>query len=84
MLGQTATGTAATTEAGRRIFRIEYEGLRQNEETNRSSYSIRRSGPSSVTVSYGKLNEEMQRLNRLGARILKVEPLTAGKESNLS
>ncbi len=84
MLGQNAVGSAAATEAGRRIFRIEYEGLRQSSATDGTAYAIRRSGTSSVTVSYSKLNEEMQRLNRLGAKIVKVEPLTSGKESNLN
>ncbi len=84
MLGQTAIGSSATTEAGRRMFRIEYEGLRQNNETDRSSYAIRSSGTVVVTVSYGKLNGEMRRLNRLGAHIVKVEPLTSGVESNIS
>lgn len=76
MFGQTAIGSSANTSSGTRMFRYEVEGLRQNEETDKSSYPIRRSGSIFVTVPYGRMNEEMQRITRLGGKIVAIHPLT--------
>jgi hypothetical protein len=75
MHGQQAVGAMAGTEAGRRIFRVEVTGLRQSSSTDKNAYPIRRSGSTFITVPYSKMNEEMQRINRLGGKIVKIEPL---------
>ncbi len=75
MHGQTSIGVAANTEAGRRIFQIEVSGLRQSEESNKTKFPIRRSGSTFFTVPYTKMNEEMQRINRLGGKIVSISPL---------
>jgi len=75
MHGQQAVGSMAGTEAGRRIFRMEVTGLRQSSATDKNAYPIRRSGSTFITVPYSKMNEEMQRINRLGGKIVKIEPL---------
>jgi phycocyanin-associated rod protein len=75
MHGQTSIGVAANTEAGRRIFQIEVSGLRQSEESDKTKFAIRRSGSTFFTVPYTKMNEEMQRINRLGGIIISVSPL---------
>jgi phycocyanin-associated rod protein len=59
------------------MFRYEVVGLRQNEENDKNNYDIRRSGSVYVTVPYNRMNEEMQRITRMGGRIVKIEPLTA-------
>lgn len=75
MHGQTSVGSAAGTEAGRRIFRVEVTGLRQGQGTDLNAYPIRQSGSTFVTVPYSKLNEEMRRISRLGGKIVAVEPV---------
>jgi phycocyanin-associated, rod len=75
MHGQTSIGMAANTEAGRRIFKIEVSGLRQSEESDKTNFPIRKSGSTFITVPYSKMNEEMQRINRLGGIIISVSPL---------
>ncbi len=75
MLGQTAVGSAANTPSGARMFRYEVTGLRQNDQTDRNNYQIRSSGSVFITVPYNRMNEEMQRITRLGGRIVNIEPL---------
>jgi sulfite reductase alpha subunit-like flavoprotein len=75
MFGQTAVGSAANTPSGSRMFRYEVVGLRQNAETDKTSYPIRQSGSVFITVPYNRMNEEMQRILRMGGKIVKIEPL---------
>jgi phycocyanin-associated rod protein len=77
MFGQTAVGSAANTASGSRIFRYEVVGLRQNSETDKNNYNIRNSGSVFITVPYTRMNEEMQRIARLGGKIVKIESLTS-------
>jgi sulfite reductase alpha subunit-like flavoprotein len=76
MLGQTAVGSSANTPSGARMFRYEVTGLRQNEETDKMGYPIRRSGSVFITVPYNRMNEEMQRIVRMGGTIVSITPLT--------
>ena len=77
MFGQTAAGNGGINSAGSRVFRYEVVGLRQNAENDRNNYDIRRSGSVYVTVPYSRMNEEMQRITRMGGRIVNIEQLTA-------
>jgi phycocyanin-associated, rod len=76
MFGQTAVGSAANTVSGSRMFRYEVVGLRQNSESDKNNYDIRSSGSVFVTVPYSRMNEEMQRIARMGGKIVKIEALT--------
>ncbi|MEO0407496.1 MAG: ferredoxin-NADP reductase [Cyanobacteria bacterium P01_A01_bin.135] len=69
-------GNAGNTEYASRLFVYEVEGLRQNYVTDRMSYPIRRSGTVLITVPYNRMNEEMKRLTRMGAKIVAIHPLT--------
>ncbi|MBD2020097.1 phycobilisome linker polypeptide [Leptolyngbya sp. FACHB-36] len=77
MFGQTTVGTGGISSAASRVFRYEIVGLRQNEENDKNNYSIRQSGSVFITVPYARMSEEMQRITRLGGKIIKIEPLTA-------
>lgn len=77
MFGQTTVGNGGISSAGSRIFRYEVVGLRQNEENDKNNYEIRNSGSVFVTVPYSRMNEEMQRITRMGGTIVKIESLTA-------
>lgn len=77
MFGQTTSGSTANSPSGGRVFRYEVSGLRQNDETDKMGYPIRRSGSTFVTVSYSRMNDEMQRINRMGGKILSITALSA-------
>ncbi len=77
MFGQTTVGAGGISSASSRVFRYEVVGLRQNEENDKNNYEIRRSGSVFVTVPYNRMNEEMQRITRMGGKIVNIEPLTA-------
>lgn len=77
MFGQTALGKASVSGSESRMFRFEVQGLRQNDESDKLSYSIRRSGSTFVTVPYGRMNEEMQRISRLGGKIVNITAISA-------
>lgn len=77
MFGQSAVGSAAITPSGSRMFRYEVVGLRQNDETDKMNFPIRQSGSVFITVPYSRMNEEMQRIVRMGGKIVKIEPLAS-------
>lgn len=76
MFGQTALGSNAVGESESRMFRFEIKGLRQTYNSDKLSYPIRRSGSTYISVPYSRMNEEMQRINRLGGQIVSIQPLT--------
>ncbi|QIZ71057.1 phycobilisome linker polypeptide [Oxynema aestuarii] len=75
MLGQVAGGSSANTGAGNRYFRYEVAGLRQSEATDDMNYQIRESGSVFITVPYSRMNEEMQRITRMGGKIVNIQPI---------
>ncbi len=77
MFGQTIVGTGGISSSASRVFRYEVVGLKQNEETDKNNHGIRRSGSVFVTVPYNRMNEEMQRITRLGGKIINIESLTS-------
>lgn len=76
MFGQTSLGSGRLSNAENRIFRYEVEGMRQTYESDQLSYPIRNSGSFVVTVPYNRMNEEMQRIHRMGGRIVSIAPVT--------
>ncbi len=74
MYGQ-SSALAQNTESGSRMFIYEVVGLRQSNQTDRLNYSLRRSGSVFITVAYDRMNEEMQRILRLGGKIVSIQPV---------
>lgn len=74
MYNQGAFDGAANTESGSRVFVYEVVGLRQNEETDKTNYPIRNSGSVFIRVPYNRMNQEMQRITRLGGKIVSIHP----------
>jgi len=81
MFGQTALGSSRLSGAENRMFRYEVEGMRQTYESDQLSYPIRSSGSFVIAVPYNRMNEEMQRINRMGGRIVSIQPLTLETDS---
>jgi len=77
MYSPTLSGVAANSESGSRVFIYEVAGLRQNEVTDQTSFPIRRSGNIFIAVPYDRMNQEMRRINRLGGKIVSIQPLNA-------
>lgn len=82
MNNQTALGVKANTEFGSRVFVYEVEGLRQRKTTDNMNYPIRKSGTVFITVSYDRMNQEMQRISRMGGKIVSIKPLNGEPEAN--
>jgi phycocyanin-associated rod protein len=75
MLGQSALTGAASSSASNRIFVYEVEGLQQNAQTDNQSYPLRSSSTILLQVPYSRMSSEMQRISRLGGRIINIRPL---------
>lgn len=67
-----AADEAANTQAGSRVFVYEVVGLRQSEETDKMNYPIRQSGSVFVRVPYNRMSQEMQRITRMGGKIVNI------------
>jgi phycocyanin-associated, rod len=76
MFGQTSLGSGRLSNAENRIYRYEVEGMRQTYESDQLSYPIRSSGSFVITVPYNRMNDEMQRIHRMGGRIVSIEAVT--------
>lgn len=77
MLTQNAFGNQTTSPSGNRVFIYEVEGMRQNDTTDKNNYPIRKSGSTFIKVPYSRMNEEMQRIARMGGKIVSIQPLSA-------
>ncbi|MCS7029975.1 MAG: hypothetical protein NZL92_00380 [Gloeomargarita sp. SKYG116] len=75
MTGVILSSIASSTSYNNRVFALEVVGLRQNQSTTNLNYPIRRSGSIYLQVPYNRLNQEMQRIQRLGGRIVSVRPV---------
>jgi hypothetical protein len=62
-------------QAANRIFVYEVTGLRQNDETESNTYSVRNSGVTLMQVPYSRMNSEMVRITRLGGKIVNIYPI---------
>lgn len=82
MYNPSAVGNAANSPSGSRLFVYEVEGLRQNQETDKMDYPIRRSGSVFITVPYSRMNQEMQRITRMGGRIVSIRPASVNGATN--
>ncbi|MGF1535922.1 MAG: phycobilisome linker polypeptide [Elainellaceae cyanobacterium] len=85
MFGQScAVSSTSSSESSSRMFRVEVEGMGQRvSDTDRISYPIRSTGKVYLSIPYSRLNEQMQRINRMGGKILSIEPLNGDASSEV-
>ena len=76
MPGLSALVGAANSSSASRVFVYEVTGLRQSNESDKNTYPIRQSGSVFIKVPYGRMNEEMQRISRLGGTVVNIYPYT--------
>ena len=86
MLGKSAISGRSCSSYNNRIFVYEITGLKQNQENDSNSYSFRKSSSIFKSVPYNRLNEEMQRIGKMGGTIVSIQPLEdfKQKQSNRS
>ncbi|MGB7441621.1 MAG: phycobilisome linker polypeptide [Coleofasciculaceae cyanobacterium] len=84
MLGSVLGGRSGGAPSASRYFRYEVAGLSQSEETENMDYQIRSSANVFITVPYNRMNQEMQRITRMGGKIVNIEPVTADSDSHES
>jgi phycocyanin-associated rod protein len=60
-----------------RVFVYEVTGLRQSTDNDKNNYQFRSSSSVFVKVPYKRMNEEMQRISRMGCTIVSIKPLEA-------
>jgi phycocyanin-associated, rod len=72
MLGQSALTRASSPPSDNRVFIYEVDGLRQNDQTANQEYPVRNSSITLIQVPYNRMNQEMQRITRLGGRIVNI------------
>lgn len=77
MLEQSPSMSASSYTSDSRSFVYEVEGLCQNDRTSNNNYQIRSSGNVFIPVTYSRMNSEMQRITRLGGKIVNILPLDA-------
>ncbi|MBE7384116.1 MAG: ferredoxin-NADP reductase [Leptolyngbya sp. SIO1E4] len=81
MYNPSVSGGNASSAAGSRLFVYEVKGLRQNTETDKMATPIRQSGSIFITVPYSRMNQEMQRITRMGGQIVSVRPMDVNGQS---
>ncbi|MEM0979936.1 MAG: ferredoxin-NADP reductase [Cyanobacteria bacterium P01_H01_bin.58] len=75
MYNPSVSGGNANSVAGSRLYVYEVVGLRQNGATETMKPPIRKSGSVFITVPYNRMNQEMQRVTRMGGKIVSIRPL---------
>jgi phycocyanin-associated rod protein len=77
MSSQIISRSSSNSTIANRSFRFEVIGLHQNVVTDYSHYAIRSSASEFITVPFSRLNQELQRINRLGGKIVDIQPLNS-------
>ncbi len=82
MLGSSVIGGRSGSPSKSRVFVYEVTGLRQNENNDGNSYPVRNSSSVFVRVPYNRMNEEMQRIGRMGGTIVNIQTLESFQNSS--
>ena len=83
MLGNSIIGGRSGSPAKNRVFVYEVTGLKQSETNDSNSYPFRSSSSVFVSVPYNRMNEEMQRIGKMGGTIVNIQPLDSWPKTSL-
>ncbi len=75
MLGSSLIGGRSSSSSGNRVFVYEVTGLKQNDSNDLNSYPVRNSDSIFIRVPYGRMNEEMLRIGKMGGTIVNIQSL---------
>lgn len=81
MLGSSLVGSSSSSPSKNRVFVYEVTGLRQNETNDNNQYQIRSSSSIFVKVPYSRMNEEMQRISKMGGTIVSIQSVDNWQQS---
>lgn len=81
MLGSSLVGSSSSSPSKNRVFVYEVTGLRQNETNDNNQYQIRSSSSIFVRVPYSRMNEEMQRISKMGGTIVNIQSIDNWQKS---
>ena len=81
MLGNSLLSGRANSPAKNRIFVYEVTGLKQSETNDNNNYQFRSSSRVFVRVPYNRMNEEMQRIGKMGGTIVNIQSLDSFQAS---
>ena len=81
MLGKSVIGGRSSSSSNNRVFVYEVSGLKQNQENDSNSYALRTSSSVFISVPYNRMNEEMQRIGKMGGTIVSIQSLDSFRES---
>ena len=81
MLGSSVLGGKSSSPAKNRVFVYEVTGLKQNETNDSNNYQFRSSSSVFISVPYSRMNEEMQRIGKMGGTIVNIQSLSSFQES---
>jgi phycocyanin-associated rod protein len=73
MLGTSAISGRSSSSSNNRMFVYEVTGLKQNQANDSNDYAFRSSSSTFVSVPYSRMNEEMQRIGKMGGTIVKIQ-----------
>ncbi|NJK55745.1 MAG: photosystem I reaction center subunit XII [Pleurocapsa sp. SU_5_0] len=80
MLGSSVLGGNSGSPTKNRVFVYEVTGLRQSENNDSNNYQFRSSSSVFISVPYSRMNEQMQRIGKMGGTIVKIQSLEAFKQ----
>ncbi|HHP7229830.1 MAG TPA: phycobilisome linker polypeptide [Xenococcaceae cyanobacterium] len=82
MLEKSAISGRSSSLSGERIFVYEVTGLKQNQFNDSNDYAFRSSSTTFISVPYGRMNKEMQRIGKMGGTIVNIQSLDTFQKSN--
>jgi phycocyanin-associated rod protein len=82
MLGSSVIGGRSGSPSKSRVFVYEVTGLKQNETNDSNNYQFRSSSSVFVQVPYNRMNEEMQKIGKMGGTIVNIQSLDSFQKSN--
>ena len=81
MLGSSLLAGNSSSPSKSRVFVYEVTGLKQSETNDSNNYQFRSSSSVFVRVAYNRMNEEMQRISKMGGSIVNIQPLESFQQS---
>ena len=83
MLGSSVLGGNSGSPTKNRVFVYEVTGLKQSETNDNNNYQFRSSSSIFISVPYSRMNEEMQRIGKMGGNIVNIQSLSDFQKSTI-
>ena len=84
MYNSSSTGSRNNSSASSRLYVYEVEGLGQSGQASDMNAPFRRSGTTTITVPYSRMQQETKRIMQLGGTIVSIRPVSEAAEASAS